>query len=81
MVGEDWGWWCGIKNEGYELSYGCSSYDRSDDFVVFVKPDRPQIRRWFKKIDVADRVEALNEAIFSILTESGKASKEPAWSG
>ena len=41
MVAEDWGWWCQIRNNGYELSYGCGSHDRAGDFVLFVKPDTP----------------------------------------
>jgi len=93
-VAEDWGWWCEVENDGFTLAYACGTQgseedfepdskprDRrvADDFVLFVIPDKPQIRRWFKKIDVADRVEALNQAIFSILAESGKATKGPVW--
>lgn len=81
MVAEDWGWLCGIANEGYQLAFGCSSYDRSEDFVLFVIPDKPKIRRWFRTIDVADRVEALNSAIHTILAASGKGAEGPAWSG
>ena len=80
MVGEDWGWWCAIKNEGYTLAYGCSG-DRGEDFILQVTPDKPQIRRWFKKIDVADRVEGLLQAIFKILADSGQAKSGPTWSG
>ena len=79
MVAEDWGWWCQIRNNGYELSYGCGSHDRAGDFVLFVKPDKPRIRRWFTTIDVSLQVEALNEAIFAILAESGKATTGPSW--
>jgi hypothetical protein len=81
MVGEDWGWWCEVKNEGFTLAYGCSSYDRTEDFILFVTPDKPRVRRWFKSIDVSQRVEALNEALFAILATSGKASKGPSWVG
>jgi hypothetical protein len=92
-VAEDWGWWCEVENEGFALAYACGTQGSDedfesgedtgsrgeDDFLLFVIPDKPQIRRWFRKIDVAERVEALNQAIFSILAESGGATRGPVW--
>ncbi len=70
MVAEDWGWWCEVGNPGFVLAYGCASTDRGHDFVLVLTPDRPRIRRWFRVIEVADRVEALHAAIRAILAES-----------
>ena len=62
MVAEDWGWWCEVANDGFTLAYACGTQHQidgaaeaaaDDAFVVFVIPDKPRIRRWFKSIDVA----------------------------
>lgn len=76
---EDWGWHVEIENPEFPLAFGCNCENRSDDFIVFVEPSKPVIRRWFRKIDVSARTDALNEAIFSLLAKSGKLSAGPSW--
>lgn len=79
LIPEDWGWWCEVRNDAFPLAYGCSSYERGEDFAIFVTPDKPRVRRWFKTIDVSREVDALNDALFAILAESGKATRGPVW--
>ena len=81
LIAEDWGWYCVVENEGFALAYGCTGEGDDDGFLIQIIPHTPTIRRWFKKIDVSDRVEALGEAVFAILAESGKATSGPTWSG
>jgi hypothetical protein len=81
LIAEDWGWLGEIENEGFLLAYGCTGEGEDDGFLIQIIPHTPTIRRWFKTIDVSERVEALGDAVFAILAESGKAIKGPAWSG
>jgi hypothetical protein len=76
-IPEDWGWLMAFENEGFELWYGVMSYERGDDFMIQFHPDKPFIRKWFKKIDVSERVK-LQDAVFAILQETD-GSAGPEW--
>jgi hypothetical protein len=78
-IGEDWGWLFAIENDGYALWYGVASYDRSTDFMIQFHPDKPVIRKWFKKIDVSEQVGKLEDAVFAILQEAAEGSQGPKW--
>ncbi len=41
---------------------------RPDEFLCFIYPDRPVVRRFFRKIDTTERVGRLAEALERILT-------------
>lgn len=61
---EDWGHWLELEHpEKYTLAIGCANTgERIEDRTehrVFVTPDKPFIRRLFKKIEVKQEVEAL----------------------
>ena len=71
---EDWGHWLEIDHPGkYTLAVCCTSYEEMENGLhhqrVFVRPDMPVIRRWFKKIDVREDVEKLSSAIRSSLAD------------
>ena len=69
-VEADWGWRVPIENEGFDLWIGCGNYDEypEDGFLCFIEPHTPTLRRWlFWKIDVSDRVTALQRAIHDVL--------------
>ena len=81
-VAEDWGWYCEVANEGWPLWYGVSADREGEDFVIQIHPDRPTIRKGlFRKIDVSQRVGALQDAIFTVLANTEPRSSDPAWQG
>ena len=75
---EDWGWYCEVENEEFNLWYGVCSFDETE-FLVQFHPHKPVIRRWFKKIDVSERVEALQAAVFDILAGDADRTMGPKW--
>ncbi|MBI1300749.1 MAG: hypothetical protein GC137_03730 [Alphaproteobacteria bacterium] len=84
VFAEDWGWMVEIKHDApYPLWIGCNSYNdgSSDDgFLCFIVPDKPYIRRWFKKIDVREDVERISQALDEILNADKEISNIRWWS-
>ena len=71
---EDWGHWLEIDHAGkYTLAVCCGNAEDTENGLerhrVFVHPDKPVIRRWFRKIDVREDVEKLSLAIRSLLAD------------
>ncbi len=70
---EDWGWCIEIAHKGnYFLSVGCGSFnEESSDggFLCFITPNKPYIRKWFKKIDVRDDIKKVFSALSLILSK------------
>ncbi|MBO6622188.1 MAG: hypothetical protein JJ892_14085 [Balneola sp.] len=66
---EDWGWAVPIENEEFYLWIGCGNVDDSeDDFLCFIEPSKPVIRKMlFKKIDTTKPVGKVKEALAKIL--------------
>ncbi len=79
MVAEDWGWWAGIANPDFELSFGCANYEGEDSYMIITEPDRPTIRRWLRKIDVSEVAEAFDREIFAIISGSEGLIEGPNW--
>ena len=76
LIGEDWGWYCDVPNEGYALMYGvCNEQDSG--FLIQFDPRKPVIRRWFRKIEVDPRVRALQNAVFEILEQAPGRTEGP----
>ena len=72
---EDWGHWIELEHAGgYTLAVGCSNAgDGGEGQVehrIFLVPDKPIIRKFFKKIDVRQDLERLSAAIEELLNES-----------
>ncbi len=66
---EDWGWLVAIKHDQkFPLFIGCGHSEESDDcYVCFIEPNKPVIRRWFKRIEVGDSVSNLASSLNKIL--------------
>ncbi len=65
---EDWGWMVEIDNKDFPLWIGCGhQYGPADQFVCFVEPSKPVIRKWFRKIDTTAQVHRVTEALLKIL--------------
>jgi hypothetical protein len=72
-IAEDWGWMLPIVNEEFRLWIGCGRYQEyPDGFVCGIEPHKPFVRRFFKKIDIRERVAALQRAF-------GQASYRRHW--
>ena len=68
IIAEDWGWMVPVRHEALPLWIGCGhQYGDEDQFLCFVEPAKPFIRRWFKKIDTQADVSRLVDALDSIL--------------
>ncbi len=69
IIPEDWGWYIPIKNETFRLGL-CCGHQHGDDneFLCFTHPDRPIVRRWFRKIETREQIERLTDALDRILT-------------
>jgi hypothetical protein len=70
-VAEDWGCVVSIKTDGFKLWVGCGHYaEYPDGFLCFIEPHRPVIRRfpYLRKIDITERVKALQIAIDQLLS-------------
>ncbi len=76
-IKEDWGWCVSLKTtHGFKQWIGCQyAFDDRGDYGLqcFVRPDKPVIWRWFRRIDITERTAALKQAIEDVLYESGKA--------
>ena len=71
LVAEDWGWEVPIANDGFRLWVGCGSHGEDPGgFLCYIEPHEPYIRRCFKKVDVRERIESLQQALDRILCEA-----------
>ena len=71
LVAEDWGWLVPIKNRNCKLWVGCGNYEEyPDGFLCFIEPHTPFIRKFFRKIDIRSRIEALHRALDAVLAEN-----------
>jgi hypothetical protein len=65
---EDWGWHIDVSNDVFPLWIGCGhQYGPSDQFLCFIEPHKPEIRKFFKKINTRPAVEALQRGIADLL--------------
>ena len=68
IIPEDWGWYIPIKNEGFRLAICCGHQNGDDDeFLCFTDPDKPVIKKLFKKIDASEQLDRLVAAMQKIL--------------
>ncbi len=68
---EDWGWMVEIENEEFPLWIGCGHQDGdNDEFLCFIEPSKPFVRRWFKKMCTTETVGRVSEALNRILTST-----------
>jgi len=78
VTAEDWGWYAEVDNAAFPLGYGCTSFGERHFLFQFM-PQKPTIRRLFRKIDTRPATQRLAGAVFDILGAEGIASRGPAW--
>jgi len=68
IIPEDWGWIVPIKNDEFPLWIGCGNYgDHSNEYLCFIEPSKPAIRKWFfKKIDTSVKVARIINSLNNI---------------
>ena len=65
---EDWGWMVELENEQFPLWIGCGHQGGdNDEFLCFIEPSKPFIRKWFKKIDTTEQVSRVSNALKRVL--------------
>ncbi|ANY20864.1 hypothetical protein A6F68_02365 [Tsuneonella dongtanensis] len=73
---EDWGWYCPVKSDGpAETWFGCVGTD--NEYFVQVQPEGTHVRRWFRKVPVGEMPDRVFEALFEIVSNSGKVLRGP----
>ena len=76
---EDWGWMVELVNEEFPLWIGCGHQDgTNDEFLCFIEPSKPVIRKGFKNIDTTVQVSRVSDALVKIL-ESDSAIRDINW--
>ena len=69
IYSEDWGWALPIDNDAFPVWLGCGHQDGDpDEFLVFIEPPTPTVRKWFKKIDTTPVLDNLSTTLDRILT-------------
>lgn len=80
FVAEDWGYYIPVKNEGFRLAICCGHQNGDDDeFLCFTDPDKPLVKKLFKKIDATAQLTRLTEAMRQILASEPEI-KDVVWS-
>ena len=65
---EDWGWMVELVNEEFPLWIGCGHQDgTNDEFLCFIEPSKPVIRKGFKDIDTTVQVGRVSDALAKII--------------
>ena len=77
---EDWGWMVELENEVFPLWIGCGHQNgEHNEFLCFIEPSKPFIRRWFKKFDTRAKVSRIADALKKTL-ESDSDIYDIVWS-
>jgi hypothetical protein len=80
VIEEDWGWMVELKADPFPLWLGCSNHGDDGDWLVFIEPSQPEIRKWLKKIDTREKVAAVTQRLEQILGDDGGATNLTWWS-
>lgn len=78
-IAEDWGWYCEVRLPDTAIAYGVSGGPDSDAFLIQFIPDKPFVRKLFRRIDVSEPLARLQDDVFAIL-QAAPSSSPPRWS-
>jgi hypothetical protein len=79
VIEEDWGWMVDLGHADFPLWLGCASHDEPPDWLVFIEPSKPEVKRWFKKIDTRQAVGKVADLLEDMLVKQGGASDLNWW--
>jgi hypothetical protein len=80
IIEEDWGWMIPLANEPFKLWLGSASYDQDGQWLVFIEPSKPYVRKWFSKTDTRAAVETVATQLEKFLRDDGGATDLRWWS-
>lgn len=80
VIQEDWGWMVGLGHAEFPLWLGCSSHDTPPDWLVFIEPSKPVVKKWFQKFDTLPTVEKVAAILENKLVKQGGATDLNWWS-
>ena len=80
VIEEDWGWMIALAHEPFKLWLGCASYDEDGEWLVFIEPSKPFVRRLFSKTDTRPQVEKVATELETIVRDAGDATGLRWWS-
>lgn len=80
VIEEDWGWMIALAGEPFKLWLGCASYDNDGEWLVFIEPSKPFVRRLFTKTDTRPAVEKVATELETIVRDAGDATELRWWS-
>lgn len=77
---EDWGWMVELEHPDFPLWIGCGHQCGEDhEFLCFIEPSTPFVRKWFKKMDTREPVGRVVAALETIL-ETNPEIRDIRWS-
>lgn len=80
IIGEDWGWYIPIKNEGFRLAICCGHQDGDEDeFLCYTDPATPIVKKLFRKTDATEQLSRLVAVMTKILA-SDPEIRDVEWS-
>lgn len=79
VIEEDWGWMVNLGHADFPLWLGCSSHDEPPDWLVFIEPSKPEVRKWLKKFDTRQAVARVADLLEDVLVKQGGASDLNWW--
>ena len=79
IVEEDWGWMIALASAPFKLWLGCASYDKDGEWLVFIEPSKPFVRRLFSKTDTRPAVEKVATELETMVRDAGDATGLRWW--
>lgn len=79
IIAEDWGYYLPIQHERAKIALCCANQGgEREQFVCFIDPSKPKVRRFFGRIDLTPDYQRLYEALKSVL-ESDPDIRDLVW--
>ena len=78
-IAEDWGYCVTLGDAPFLSFVGCSSYGDEGEWLVFIEPSKPVVRKLFKKIDATPWIGKLAETLERVLRDQGGAQNIRWW--
>lgn len=70
---EDWGWMVELEHDEFPLWIGCGHQGGGhDEFLCFIEPSKPFVRKWFRKIDTTAQIRCVADALNKVLESASE---------
>jgi hypothetical protein len=79
-IAEDWGWLVPVVNKSFPLWIGCGHYQQyADGFLCFIKPHKPFVWRFLRRLDTRGSIDMLRQAMDKVLAEEEGIRSKRWW--